>query len=747
MFELMDSKGNRFLLSRHHSASNKSSSNFSRLLIKHLLRDCDSLSLQKAYRALLGSYNGTNTPNYWHATLSPQGTLASEPCSSTLKASSPNGTLLSTTEEKLFAAIANGSIKIQQTHKAAKGSNSQAQKGFALSSTKLRNTLHALTQQSTNNPQQHWQLQSQSSGPESERLKQFYKRFLVQNQSSSSSPSNNEASGISAQQREILLALGFVPHKISSERYAQTQSRCHQLWRTTELVKLLDGFVSRYGTSNLNVELGGPGHIDPCARLEIAQRLLLAAEAEPNALQSPSNIPSLGTFKKAGKALQDAIDISQSLSKEKQETGSAMNLSDLASDDSDVPANNAPPTALTFIEITLLDHEGEPVANEPYWIRDPEGNEYTGNTDGSGMARVDSIKPGMCQVSFPERDGGSIGEPTHNISNINSESTNTHEPASNIQGNDSEPKSISQQESAHNRERKAPQEKTVGPPLSARKGIPPSSLDNAEDRLKSMQSHITADGYKPKYSDNELIAQAQSGNLVSERYHVRFMEKAYLNARETPSEDLSGKLGQVMKGETGTGAKYWSTTFDQIEDADTDAKLISEKLGLGDDYKPDGKYVMVIIDTEKANPLTGVTSVPATFERVGEFANKEFGDAFPVDFTQKVMSSEFQTHYAYHYNQAVEQKVLPWAGSRDSKKFSKYLNSTDLSDTDKELLIQRMSMHDKIGNNQDYVGNGVTKDMTTSSNNYGAVETLNFERQEINLKQLDEAGAIKILDL
>ena len=102
-----------------------------------------------------------------------------------------------------------------------------------------------------------------------------------------------------------------------------------------------------------------------------------------------------------------------------------------------------------------------------------------------------------------------------------------------------------------------------------------------------------------------------------------------------------------MEGATGKGAKYWSTSLDQIEDADTDPKLISEKLGL--DYNPDKEYVLVIVDNEKASSLTGVKSVPATFEKVGDFANTELPDDFPKNLTDEMMTPEFQARYAEHY--------------------------------------------------------------------------------------------------
>ena len=204
-------------------------------------------------------------------------------------------------------------------------------------------------------------------------------------------------------------------------------------------------------------------------------------------------------------------------------------------------------------------------------------------------------------------------------------------------------------------------------------------------------------------------------------------------------------MGQVMKGTNGEGAKYWSTSFDQLEDADSDPKLISEKLGLEYDARKD--YALVIVDSEKANPLTGVKSVPATFDNLSKFANTELPDDFPENFTEQVMNPAFQAKYAQHYNAAVESGALPNAWSRNTKAFGKYLRTTDLSNEEQKLLRTRMKMHDKIGNNQDYMGNGLTKDINPeSSNTYGAVETLNFERRIVNLKQLDDADAITILE-
>ena len=274
------------------------------------------------------------------------------------------------------------------------------------------------------------------------------------------------------------------------------------------------------------------------------------------------------------------------------------------------------------------------------------------------------------------------------------------------------------------------------------KKVEPQSLAEAESILKNRRKEIAGNGYQPKYSDTELKEIAETGDIGKERFQVRFMESKYLTHRDTKDVPLSGAMGQTMKGESGTGAKYWSTSFDQLEDADSDPRLISEKLGLT--YNPKAKYALVIVDTQVAAPMTGVKSVSATFKNVGEFANTELPKKFPKAFTDKAMTPEFQAEYSKHYKDAEASGAFKKKWS--AKNFENYLNTTDLDPTDKDMMIQRFEMHDAIGNNEDYLGNGLTKNNNPAADQkYGAVETLNFERNEVNLSQLKEQNAISVL--
>ncbi len=58
----------------------------------------------------------------------------------------------------------------------------------------------------------------------------------------------------------------------------------------------------------------------------------------------------------------------------------------------------------SWIEIELLDEEGNPVPGEKYEIELPEATLAKGTLDKDGFARVEGIEPGTCKVAFPKLD-------------------------------------------------------------------------------------------------------------------------------------------------------------------------------------------------------------------------------------------------------------------------------------------------------------------------------------------------------
>ena len=65
----------------------------------------------------------------------------------------------------------------------------------------------------------------------------------------------------------------------------------------------------------------------------------------------------------------------------------------------------------TWIEIELVDTEGNPVPNERYWILLPDGTSREGRLDSSGRAYVGGLDPGECDVRFPDLDNEAVASP------------------------------------------------------------------------------------------------------------------------------------------------------------------------------------------------------------------------------------------------------------------------------------------------------------------------------------------------
>lgn len=59
---------------------------------------------------------------------------------------------------------------------------------------------------------------------------------------------------------------------------------------------------------------------------------------------------------------------------------------------------------LSWIEIRLIDMEGNAVPRERYCVIDPNQEKHEGELDLAGSARIDGIPAGSCDITFPDRD-------------------------------------------------------------------------------------------------------------------------------------------------------------------------------------------------------------------------------------------------------------------------------------------------------------------------------------------------------
>jgi hypothetical protein len=75
-----------------------------------------------------------------------------------------------------------------------------------------------------------------------------------------------------------------------------------------------------------------------------------------------------------------------------------------------VPCNSVPPPTVVspdkkhWVEVSLVDQDGNPVADANYEITVPGGSTITGTLNSKGAARVEGIDPGNCKITFPDYD-------------------------------------------------------------------------------------------------------------------------------------------------------------------------------------------------------------------------------------------------------------------------------------------------------------------------------------------------------
>ena len=66
------------------------------------------------------------------------------------------------------------------------------------------------------------------------------------------------------------------------------------------------------------------------------------------------------------------------------------------------PAARQQPSNATWLELELLDSQGQPVPFERYKVVTADGKEIEGKLDAEGRARLNGITPGSNNVSFPD---------------------------------------------------------------------------------------------------------------------------------------------------------------------------------------------------------------------------------------------------------------------------------------------------------------------------------------------------------
>ncbi|WNO10467.1 hypothetical protein [Teredinibacter sp. KSP-S5-2] len=265
----------------------------------------------------------------------------------------------------------------------------------------------------------------------------------------------------------------------------------------------------------------------------------------------------------------------------------------------------------------------------------------------------------------------------------------------------------------------------------------PNNLADVEKILSDRRQQIIQDGYKQKYTDEELLEIAKTGE-VNDRFLVRLVFGDEDKAR-------GGTLG--FRRDSGR-APYWATTLEMAEAADTDPEILSGLFGI-ENFDHEQPFCLAVIDMEKMPAQAERESFVPTFEKMSEFGEKEFTEkeGFGPSTMKDIMNEDFAEEYTEFMDDYKNTGQNPY----DSQLIMRHAQkSSNISDKQK-LIRARHKTQMEFGANPLFSGNGLTKVTPDSryahniGQKYGVVETFTFERDPLTVGELEKQGAVKII--
>ncbi|EOU3287140.1 hypothetical protein ACNVJQ_005025 [Vibrio harveyi] len=163
-----------------------------------------------------------------------------------------------------------------------------------------------------------------------------------------------------------------------------------------------------------------------------------------------------------------------------------------------------------------------------------------------------------------------------------------------------------------------------------------------------------------------------------------------------------------------------------------------------------------MIDHEKAAELGDMVSFIPTYGEMGKHAKTQLGSEFSdsLDLIEPCLTPEFSRYYE-------QVKVTAKERGIDIKKqedFTKYCKKLDFATNQTDTLRTRYQIEQGLGANQDFLGNGVTKDLNVKYDTtpfgdiddeleYGPPETFTWDKNPQTLGELEKAGAIMRINI
>ncbi len=252
---------------------------------------------------------------------------------------------------------------------------------------------------------------------------------------------------------------------------------------------------------------------------------------------------------------------------------------------------------------------------------------------------------------------------------------------------------------------------------------PPKSLEDCEQRLKAARELIKQNGYKAKYSDQQLEEMVNQDEISQARFLVSF---------QPVNNDPNAKL--AYQKESGLVA-VWATSLEMIENADTDPQIIADLLAT--DYDPAKDYVMHIVDRGENLKGFGENTIVPTWDNLKQPAKDYLGDTHSKETLESVLNTEYQKEYAVHMAKYKESGLSEF-NERDQLRFASTLDSKN-----RNKFQARHELRTEFGANNEFTGNGMTQ-CRHSGNSNGVVETLTLENNPPPIKRMVNVKTIRL---
>ena len=288
----------------------------------------------------------------------------------------------------------------------------------------------------------------------------------------------------------------------------------------------------------------------------------------------------------------------------------------------------------------------------------------------------------------------------------------------------------------------------IGDKYRADKQPPPKTFEEAKKRLEAARLYVNAAREGGAALPGSAYTTADKKEIVKKGLDEPLLFRITKTKYSTDSDYIG------YKGDDAETARYWTTTFTQVEHGDTDPEAICNAVGIN--YDPESEYTIILIDHEKAAELGDMHSFIPTYENMGGHAKSELVSEF--EGFEGSIEACMTPEYSFYYEQLVISAKKDGVNLGKQKEFMEYCQKLDFTPSEIDALRVRYQMDQGLGANEDFLGNGVTKDRNVEYDktpfgeidhdlDYGPCETFTWDKNPQTLGKLERLGAISRINI